>query len=189
MNTNVMMRSVAISSKRCITCLEEKPLESFHKNIRMADGRLNKCSSCVYLYTKAWRKENPEARAKEYAKWQDEQRKIRNFVPMRDGLDPVKQKVNRKNYAHRRRARTKGVMNEFDRFMLEECVDLVATRTDKTGLKWELDHIIPLNHKSASGLHNGFNFQVVPASWNYKKGNRNMDSFWPIKPLGSIDGR
>ena len=26
-------------------------------------------------------------------------------------------------------------------------------------------------------------------SWNYKKGNRNMDSFWPIKPLGSTDGR
>ncbi len=189
MNTSASMRYQATSMKTCISCLTEKPLPMFHKHKHMADGRLNKCSACVYEYTKNWRKENPESRSKEYTKWQDAQRLIRTFVPRGNGLDPVKQKINRKNYAHRRRARTKGVVNEFDRFMMEECVNLVALRTDKTGLKWELDHIIPLNHKEASGLHNGFNLQVVPASWNYKKGNRNMDSFWPIKSLGTADGR
>ena len=189
MNTSASTRYQAIDVKPCFVCGVTKPLTEFHKNNRMADGRLNKCGSCVYAYGKEWRKHNPEARTKEYAKWQDDQRKVRNFVPMREGLDPIKVKINRKNYAHRRRARTKGVMNEFDRFMMEECVNLVAYRTDKTGLKWELDHIVPLNHKEASGLHNGFNFQVVPASWNYTKGNRNMDSFWPIKSLGTTDGR
>ena len=43
-------------------------------------------------------------------------------------------------------------------------------RTKVTGFNWDVDHIIPL---SKGGRHCLTNLQIVPASWNRSKGNRN----------------
>jgi hypothetical protein len=50
----------------------------------------------------------------------------------------------------------------------------------KTCFKWHIDHIVPMMHKKACGLNSANNLQVVPASWNIRKGNRNMDTYFPI---------
>ncbi len=42
----------------------------------------------------------------------------------------------------------------------------------QTGTKWHVDHIVPLKHPLACGLHNEFNLRVIPASENQSKGNR-----------------
>lgn len=69
-------------------------------------------------------------------------------------------------------------MTEFDELVQKEASDLCDMREKITMIKWHIDHIVPLNHKEACGLHNGYNLQVVPALWNIKKGNRNMKTYF-----------
>jgi hypothetical protein len=65
---------------------------------------------------------------------------------------------------------------EFDEFVFQEARALARMR----GPGWEIDHIVPLKHGEACGLHNGFNIQVVPKAWNRSKGNRRIESSPPI---------
>ena len=44
--------------------------------------------------------------------------------------------------------------------------------TLETGIKYEVDHIIPSNHSLVCGLHNEFNLQILTESENCKKSNK-----------------
>jgi 5-methylcytosine-specific restriction endonuclease McrA len=46
----------------------------------------------------------------------------------------------------------------------------------KLGMKFHVDHIIPL---TKGGMHHYTNLQVTPARWNCSKGNRNTDRWLP----------
>lgn len=54
-----------------------------------------------------------------------------------------------------------------------EAYCLAQLRTEMTGVKFEVDHIVPLKAKDACGLHTEFNLQVIPAALNAEKNNRN----------------
>jgi hypothetical protein len=60
-------------------------------------------------------------------------------------------------------------------FFIKEAYDLAARRSKATGIKWHVDHIVPLKSKRVSGLHVEHNLQVIPAVDNIRKGNR----WWP----------
>ena len=168
--------------KKCIRCNTLKSLESFHKHKKMKDGYLNKCSKCVVLDVAEWRKNNPDARKKERIK----HREKRGQMTREQYLNKRKEHKAGRNitalkYAYkRRRLQEKMFSTELDLFVFEEAVRLCKMREKITGFKWHVDHIVPLMHKQACGLNSAFNLQVVPASWNVKKGNRNMDTYFPI---------
>ena len=53
-----------------------------------------------------------------------------------------------------------------------ECIYKYCASLRSIGLDYEVDHIIPLQGKSVSGLHAPWNLQVLTASQNASKGNR-----------------
>ena len=80
-----------------------------------------------------------------------------------------------KIYCANRRAaklkRTPAWLSSDDKSMINEIYELAELRTNITGIKWEVDHIIPLQGKNVSGLHVPTNLQVIPQKHNRSKGN------------------
>lgn len=80
------------------------------------------------------------------------------------------------SYCAKRRAakrdRIPSWFSDFDSFVFAECISLAAYREQSTGIKWHVDHCIPMQARDASGLHCGQNLQVIPASINISKGRK-----------------
>jgi len=78
------------------------------------------------------------------------------------------------NTAKRRYARLKRTpfwLNAGQDFEME-CIYKYCASLRSIGLDYEVDHIVPLQGKTVSGLHVPWNLQVITASENAAKGNR-----------------
>ena len=61
--------------KRCFKCGETKPVESFYRHAKMADGRLGKCITCTKRDVREYRNNNIEmCRSKDRARAGDQSR-------------------------------------------------------------------------------------------------------------------
>lgn len=60
-------------------------------------------------------------------------------------------------------------------FFIAEAYELAELRTHVTGIRWNVDHIIPLRSPKVCGLHVHTNLQVIPEGENFRKSNR----YWP----------
>ncbi len=65
-----------------------------------------------------------------------------------------------------------------DKNLILDFYKLARIACDSTGLKFEVDHIVPLRSKQVSGLHVGANLTVMLDTANNAKGNR----WWPDMP-------
>ena len=163
--------------KHCKWCDSDKPVEEFHKHKKMKDGRLNKCRTCVKEAVAQWRVDNPGCRAEEHAR-NAKKKGIRTRQEWRDDVaaNAIGRKATIIKYSHKRRAQTQTV-DELTEFAMEELAIMAGLREEATGFKWHIDHIVPLNHKEACGLHHYTNLKLVPALWNVRKGNRSFEEW------------
>jgi hypothetical protein len=123
--------------------------------------------------TKKWRTSNLEkakAKARELRaqnlenylasvkKWQAKNKPIVNF-----------------HIAKRRASKKKACpswLSAIDLAQIQEFYDLALAKTMQTGVKHNVDHVVPLQGKNVSGLHVPWNLQVITAKENFSKGNK-----------------
>lgn len=74
-------------------------------------------------------------------------------------------------HASKMQARPKWLSQD-DLWMIEEAYSLAKLREQMTGIKWHVDHIVPLRGKTVCGLHVPWNLQVITASENCSKRNK-----------------
>lgn len=144
--------------KHCSVCKEIKQLTEFSiRRRKLVDGttkeyRRSQCLECMRTQRKEWGLENPD-KVKSY-----------NTGPLKNALTA------------KRRAKIKTasllVGDEWNEFVCREMYELSHDRTQQTGISWHVDHIVPIQGKSVSGLHVWYNLQVIPAILNMKKNNR-----------------
>lgn len=165
--------------KVCTICKKEQELHFFQKKKECSDGHINQCKFCVKELVSKWRKENPE----KYRAQLNRAREKRGTKETKEEFLNRKKKyamgrnIVSNNYAHRRRSKL-SIKDEMTEFVFAEASRLRDLRKITTGIDWHIDHIVPINHKLACGLHVAANFQVVPAEWNRQKRHLNMDIYF-----------
>lgn len=181
--------------KQCGVCRQNKPLSEFHKCSTSKDGVQHRCKPCACALASKWTRDNPEranANARAWCERNRERRKEitrlsfqRNYTPERGRKAGRERIKGGKYYAWQlsvnaaRRAKAKQATPAWaNKFFIEQAYDIARKRSDVTGVKWEVDHIVPLKSDLVCGLHVESNLRVIPAWVNRSKKNR----YWPDMP-------
>ena len=127
----------------------------------------------VAAYTKKWNDANKEKRKAIVASWRE-----RNPDKVKEHNRKGGQKWASNNKGKRlasvrarqlaKKDRTPSWVNktELEKFYMES-----ARLTKETGIVYEVDHIVPLQGETVSGLHVPWNLQILTRSENRSKGN------------------
>lgn len=80
--------------------------------------------------------------------------------------------------ANRRASKKMAIPSWANSFFISEAYSIAKLRTEMLGIKYVVDHIVPLQSKMVCGLHVEHNLQVIPETINAAKSN----VWWPNMP-------
>lgn len=86
--------------------------------------------------------------------------------------NPARVKANKIKYETKRTAATPRWVTEAELQAMNELYERARALTRETGIRHQVDHIIPLNGKTVSGLHVLGNLQILTQAENVSKSNR-----------------
>ena len=156
-----------VKSKTCTICKETKVLSLFNKRGGKEPGFRSFCKQCQASKDAA--RYNPEKRKKAYLEKHDQEKAARRSYYKKNIQSYFVRKANRR--AQTLQA-TPSWYGGFDEFVLSEAYKLCKLREKMTGVKWEIDHIVPLQGENVCGLHCSSNWSVITQFENRSKGNR-----------------
>jgi hypothetical protein len=166
-----------ILTKACTKCGEEKEFTEFSRKGKSLFGFVNYCKSCKAEYTRDHNKKFPDKKKdadKNY--YLNNADRIKGAVKVyakenKDSLRPkhlartVKRRVEKLN-------RTPKWLTDSDFKQIKCMYELSDRLSSCLGIRFHVDHIIPLQGREVSGLHTPNNLQVIPAIINLQKGNK-----------------
>lgn len=139
-----------------------KPCKNGHIAPRLKSNR--SCKECSYLKREAY--EQSEV----YTSWkQKNKNKVSSAWQKRN-----KGSVNAttRKYQASKIKRTPSWLSEFDLLKIKCLYQLAVMRTQESGQEWHVDHVVPLQGETVSGLHVPWNLRVIPATENLRKNNK-----------------
>ncbi len=170
--------------KICPKCKTSKEDTEFNKNKSNKSGLSSHCKVCIQE-SRATNKEAISAQQKSYReanRGRESQRKRAWYEANKEHTVTYyreyrkrRPEVNRE-YVNRVRAQKKQGCIEWDDKELNELIikEIYAHCqyiNELTGVKHEVDHILPMNGKQVSGLHHYSNLRVITADENRRKSN------------------
>jgi len=149
-----------------------KACGEYSDNLRKKSGY--KCKPCRTTAQREWQRANRE-KTRQSNREQYLKRIGRPLVRnMNKTPEEEVERCRRKSAKRCTRAKQARVQwdSELTDFVYEEALDLAKQREQTTGVKWQVDHIIPLRGKEVCGLHVWSNFAVITKQANLQKGNK-----------------
>jgi hypothetical protein len=167
--------------KTCNKCGVAKPLIDFHRQKDCLGGFRSTCKDCVSQRKAKHYSKNKEVYKERWALWKEKTDRSEYYASYRQvnqekikAYWTVSKHIAAKNRAIRRARmlqRTPSWLTKGDLFEME-CIYKYCDSLRSIGLKYEVDHILPLAGKMVSGFHVPANLQVIPAYENRKKANK-----------------
>ena len=183
--------------KTCKNCSEAKALNEFFVARENRDGLRHICRQCAAVaraayYAKNKEKElalNVEYRTLHRATILEKKRhQTREWV----AANPERKRATDRAYERRMRderntaflaqcaaktkkhlvARSRAIPPWADQAAILKVYEAAAELTKRTGIEHQVDHIIPLQGKTVSGLHTQDNLQILTATANQSKSNK-----------------
>lgn len=185
--------------KKCSKCKEIKELSEFYKDKSLKNGFKSQCKTCLNYYLAANKekikvriaacytanKEKYKVSMAVYAKANKEKIRTRQALWYKENSEKVLKrsllwgranlhKLNSKNVKRRikKLQRTPSWLTEKQFKEIDRLYLMSHILTQKTGIKHEVDHIVPLQGENVSGLHVPWNLQILTKSENAEKGNK-----------------
>lgn len=158
--------------KYCSKCSTVKSLIEFSSNKNVWDGKTAYCSLCVNAESYKWNAGNTEKRkqvVKQYAQTHKEVGAKAGNKYRLANLDKDAAKT-----AKRRAAKLQATpkwLTETDYLAILKFYNEAKRLEKETGIKYHVDHIVPLQGVNVCGLHVPWNLQVIPATDNIRKHN------------------
>jgi len=153
--------------KNCRKCGVNKSLDLFLKQKKNKDGHHSHCKECRSKYDAA--RYSPEKRSELYCS---------NLELNREERRKYYQQ-NKPSYYARKAKRRASLLNRTPSWLSVSDVQKISSiyndcvLLNKQGtVKYEVDHIVPLQGETVSGLHVPWNLQIIPMFENRSKGNK-----------------
>jgi hypothetical protein len=173
--------------KHCHKCNQKKPFEAFYASNRHKSGYAAWCKQCEsersrlknlgnkekrLITAKIWRESNKEIQAIAIKNWRENnQDKLKATYQKWAERNPDKVNAKWMKREASKKQRTPTWLTEDDFWMIEQVYDIAAKRKQMLGGEWHVDHIVPLQGKTVSGLHVPWNLQVLSGTENRTKSN------------------
>lgn len=182
--------------KKCTKCGVVKTLDCFYGNSK--GGLLPRCKTCHLIqcaesrrknpdYIRRWKEKNPDAWSNWYKAHAQERRdkfkayrEINKESVAKRLAEWTKKNSDRVNarVAARQIQKHRAIPKWANRCYMADMYTIAKLVTEFTGIRHEVDHIVPLKGAIVSGLHWEGNLQVLPKVQNISKLNR----YWPDMP-------
>lgn len=125
------------------------------------------------IRAREWATDNPEKKREQDSRYyQANSERIRGQVKDYHRNNKAKTRAWSARSTAKRLQRIPGWLRKEDWVKIEDFYILAAKMTAETGIKHQVDHVIPLNGRTVSGLHVPENLQVITAEENHKKRNK-----------------
>jgi hypothetical protein len=175
-------------NRTCRICTVEKFITEFSKHKTYKDGIDTSCKECVRerrreiwaadperyrAYSKKYKATNKKVIAERNKKYVVENRstRIATMKAYRQNTKEIQAEYVRRRQAAKLQ-RTPAWLTEDDIWVMREAYKLAKLRTEMFGFSWHVDHVLPLQGETVSGLHVPVNLQVIPWLDNVRKHNR-----------------
>ena len=149
-----------MSSKVCTKCGEARAIELFGKKAKAKDGLQSQCKPCLNSGARADYKKNPEPK-----------RAIVRARAAEIYSTPSEMARQRAKATKQRAEKIRRRPSWADKQIIDAFYKEAKRLEDLTGIKFHVDHIIPMQGKLVSGLDVETNLQLLPAHENQAKHN------------------
>ena len=153
-----------------------KNREKYRLGMKMRQAAIRAVQPAATKIKRETRGKDPVKRAAALERYK--QRNAAEIVARARAWNNAHPEVARAHLAKRRAKKKCATVAWANDFFVKEAYRLAELRTKMTGLKWEVDHIVPLQSRLVCGLHCEANLQVIPRSVNLEKSN----FYWPDMP-------
>lgn len=172
--------------KRCTVCRSVRPIAEFNANQSAPDGLSTRCKTCVNAHRDKWESDHPD----HFRTWKQRNRNHRDRYMQRwRELHTQHRKESYRQWARRNTAKVNALIAKrtaaklratpawVDHAAIEAIYREAARLTRASGIRHEVDHIVPLRSPIVCGLHVPANLQILTSLENKRKRNHHEARF------------